>query len=174
MECMFASRLGWNQYHLVDIHTGHSHVAARYELERIPSLNTDLGDDIFEADVVVEETEKKVVGTGIGDDKHVGLGRLCCNRTENDWYSCKRIGIPSWHLSRQNGPTKCSEVHPPFWPAHPWELMTTNCHLTPFSHINFNILLKAAPWRPYCFRNNFLWFWSSPHEFTRWNARVSQ
>ena len=78
------SRLGWNQYHLVDIDTGHSCVAARYQLERIPFLDTDLADDIFEADVVVKEAEEEVVGTDLADEKPVGPVRLWSNRTEDD------------------------------------------------------------------------------------------
>ena len=78
------SRLGWNQYNLVDIDTGHSCVAARYQLERIPCLDTDLVDDIFEAEIIVEETEEEVVGTNLDDEKPVGPARLWSNRTEDD------------------------------------------------------------------------------------------
>ena len=78
------SRLGWNQFHLVDIDTGHNCVAARYQLERILFLDTDLADDIFEADVVVEETEEDVVGTDLVDERPVGPAQLWSNHTDDD------------------------------------------------------------------------------------------
>ena len=59
-------------------------MATRYQLERIPFLDTDLADDIFEADVVVEEAEEEVVGTDLADEKPVGPVRLWSNRTEED------------------------------------------------------------------------------------------
>ena len=86
--CMVTSienALGWNQYHLVDIDTGHSCVAARYQLTVIPFLNTLMDGETFDTAVRPTEDPKTSVDTDLHvDDDGRGPTRLWSNRTDLD------------------------------------------------------------------------------------------